>query len=80
MPTKAIVKERALEARVRRALEKDGIALKKARYGTSAYGNLGSYYMVDYSRNAITDTHVDLVAWAKELGVMQEWEELEETA
>ncbi|CRI63748.1 conserved hypothetical protein [Thiocapsa sp. KS1] len=73
------VSERALFARLSRRLAKDGDILKKCRFDSRWYGDFGNYYIVD-SRNAISATHVDLEGWAREMGVLQPWERLEDDA
>lgn len=71
---KAPVSHRALEARVKRALEKDGQTLKKCREDSRWYNELGEHYTVDVELNCVNAKHVDLEAWARELGVLKDFE------
>tara|TARA_B100001059_G_scaffold212378_2_gene227370 strand:+ start:390 stop:620 length:231 start_codon:yes stop_codon:yes gene_type:complete len=75
---KAKLTERALFARVDRKLQKEGERLRRNREGTRAHDELGSYYVVASDRNTIEATNIDLQKLAKELGVLADWEELEE--
>ncbi len=72
------VPERALAARVIRAIAKEGKQLKKAREGTRAFQELGRYYLVDLNLKTIIASNINLEAWAKELGLMQDWEVMAE--
>lgn len=76
---KAPVSERALIARINRALkrEDDLAQLKTCREDSRAYSTCGRYYIVDHSRNTITATHVDLENLGRELGVLADHEEVE---
>jgi hypothetical protein len=83
----AMVSERALIARINRKLKKDDVCLKKARGFHDANrghwypdSNLGWYYTVDFMRNAIVHTHLDLEAYGRELEVLAGWEKLEDDA
>ena len=66
---------RALEARVKRKLAADGERLGKTREGTRAHQDLGRYYIVDLSTNAVSSSFIDdLEPLAKELGLLADWE------
>ena len=56
---KVKVSDRALEARIKRALEKDGQILKKCRADSRWYSDLGDYYIVNQS-NVIAAQHCSL--------------------
>lgn len=69
--------ERALLVRVNRALSRhNGQAVKKCRADTSSYRNLGDYYAIDPRLNAVVETHVNLEALARKMGVIKPHEEL----
>lgn len=73
------VSERALLNRVNRALAKDrGDKVVRCKASSKWIGELGRYYAIDESRNTITAKQIDLAEWARELGVLAEWEMLEE--
>lgn len=74
MPKTADVSMRALEARVNRALDKDGQALRKCREDSRWYSELGDYYIVNYHTSAIDAKHCDVEALARELGVLKDRE------
>jgi hypothetical protein len=83
--TFAMVKERALIARINRKLKPDDMQLKKARgyydrdrdywYPDS---NLGWYYTINTMLNCIVHTFLDLESYGRELGVLAAWEKLSE--
>jgi hypothetical protein len=73
---KVPVTERALFARVSRALAKDGLVLKRCRADSRWSAELGYYYTVDATRNLIDSKHIDLVQWAREMKLLAEYEEL----
>jgi hypothetical protein len=61
-------------------LPKDELAVKKTR-GARAFSSLGDYYILDITRNVITEHHLylsDLVDMAKEHSVMANYENLVE--
>jgi hypothetical protein len=75
--TKVPVSERAIFTRLSRALKKEGKFLRRCRMGTKWHGELGDYYVIGDSK-FVVNKHVDLVEWAKEAGVLHEFEELTE--
>ena len=77
MKTTVPVSERALIARINRKLKPEGEKLKKLR-GDRWLNDLGQYYVVDVSYNALTHPHVSLEDFARECGVLQDWEHLDE--
>ena len=70
------ISRRALVTRINRALAKQGQALRRCRQSSRWHPDLGDYYAVDLGRNGIVDTHVDLVAKGRELGVLRPSERL----
>ncbi len=77
MPQKVKVSERAIVARISRALAKEGEALRRCRRDSRSYSTLGDYYVIDINRNFVTSTDIDLEKWAREMKVLQAWEEME---
>jgi hypothetical protein len=75
-PVTAPVAERALIARINRALRKDMRQLRTARHGSPTAQQLGHHYLVDISRNFVVGHDVDLEGIAKELGCLKAWERL----
>lgn len=77
--------ERALVQRINRKLAHEGEVLKKCRCAVcgnridgSAHCNLGPYFIVDLSTNAVTNKEMDdLESLGNELKVIQPWEKLE---
>jgi hypothetical protein len=75
---KVPISRRALIARINRKLANDGWETLKIARGWNAIHNLGEMYLLDVHRNAVTQTNVDLEDFAKEHGVLQDWEQLED--
>ena len=76
---KVSVGRKALLARINRKLKPDLRTVRTLR-GNRSRREVGDYYEVDLNRNAIVAMHVDLEDYARELGVLTEWERLEEEA
>ena len=74
---KKTVTERALMARINRKLAHEGQILKKCRADTRSYQDLGDFYLVNIYQNAVYGQHINLEGLGQELGVLQDWEELE---
>lgn len=74
---KVPVSKRAVVARVRRRLAKDGEFLKACRPDSRWHGDLGDWYTFD-GRNLITGTNLDLETVARELEVLLPFERLVE--
>ncbi|GAB3377704.1 hypothetical protein [Azotobacter armeniacus] len=74
---KVKVTERALLARINRALRKDNQQLYRCREGSQAHGELGDFYAVDTALDVIMAKHIDLAMWARDMGVLPDWEELQ---
>ena len=72
---KVPVSKRALEARVRRALERDGLVLRKFKVGSKWFEQYGEYYLTD-ERNNEPVFHQDLETLAKEYEVIRPFEAL----
>jgi hypothetical protein len=71
------VTTRAAIARVNRKLKPDLKALKATR-GERFRQEQGDYYVLDYRSRWIVEKHVDVEAYARELGVLHEWERVVE--
>lgn len=77
MGKKVPVSERALFARVARALEKDGEILRRCRSDSRWINDLGRYYTVQQSpSNSISRMHLDLEREARELQLLRPSEQL----
>ena len=70
------ISERALLARINRALDDD--VVKKCRRDSRQWYSLGDYYSVDLMTNVIIDKDIDLEAYGRELGCLTEFESLEQ--
>ena len=76
-PITVQIDERALLARVNRALAKNNMHLKKCRRDSSAYRKLGEYYLVSFGESVqIVEIRVDLVEKARQLSVLEAYEQL----
>jgi hypothetical protein len=71
------VTERALLARVDRALAKTGEHLCKSHPDSTLRHSAGTFYRVALDRSKTVATHVDLETIARELGVMADYERLD---
>lgn len=77
MSKKVPVTTRALIQRINRKLAHEDEKLLTARlYRGHEDSNVGRYYIIDTRRNIIEDDHVDLETFARDLKVMEGWEEL----
>ena len=74
MPT---VTKHAIIKRINRRLAAADRRLRVCR-GQHARLDLGDHYVVDVNRNVVVGTHVDVEAYARELGVLAKWEILSE--
>jgi len=70
---KVPVSTRALMQRINRTLRVDEEMVKATR-GEKAKTDLGDFYRLDLTHNAIIETHVDLEEMAKEYKVLQPFE------
>jgi hypothetical protein len=71
------VTTRALLQRINRALKKDDEMLKTTR-GERGRSDLGDYYVLDLNRNFVTRHDVDPEALGRKLGVLKDFEHIEE--
>jgi hypothetical protein len=71
------VSRRALLQRVNRRLAQDGEMLRAAR-GARAISEVGDFYVIDVRRNFLLHRSVDPEALGRELGVLAEWEHVED--
>ena len=55
-------------ARIRRRLAADGLTVRRCRDDSRDHHELGDYYLVDVSLNAVIEKHVDLEQLAREVG------------
>ena len=72
---KVPVSERAVIQRINRVLDKKGEVLKKTR-GAQAVVDVGDYYILNSSANAVIRHDVNVEALAKSLDVLADYEEL----
>ena len=71
------VSKAALFARINRRLAQQDERLRVSR-SERARQDLGDYYIVDVRRNFLVGGHIDPVQLARELGVLQGYEEAED--
>jgi hypothetical protein len=69
------VSERAILQRINRRLKPDWKQLKTGR-GLLLERTVGRYYVINIRRNCVTRQYVDVEDLARELKVLQSWEEL----
>ncbi len=70
------VSRRAAEQRIARLLAKDNRALRKCRRDSPDYYNVGDYYIVNVTYNAIVGKQCTLEGLAQELEVLRPHEVL----
>lgn len=70
------VAERALLARVDRALAKSGQSIRRCRPESRAFPSLGRYYTIDLATARVIRKGIDLEQYARELGLLRDDEEL----
>jgi hypothetical protein len=70
-----MISERALMARVNRALAESHEMVKKTR-GVYAMRDLGEYYLLNFNRNAIMKQNLDLEEFARQIKVLRPYEKL----
>lgn len=73
---KVPVSVRAVIQRINRKLKPDLEQLKVTRGGELLRLDLGDYYILNFNHNWIAHKHVDPEKLGRELGVLQEWEEV----
>jgi hypothetical protein len=69
------VTERALVARINRALAKQYKKLRRCRKDAQGFSDLGAYYLLD--GNTVIDTHVNIEALGRKLNVLGDRETLQ---
>jgi len=67
------VSMRALVQRINRRLKADDEVLKSPR-GRNARQQLGEYFVLELTCNAVYDTHIDPEAFGRKLGVLTDFE------
>ncbi len=72
--TKVMLSERAVFARVDRALVKRRETIRRCREDARGFHDLGRYYTVDTDINAVTHKGFELESFARKLGVLQPYE------
>ena len=77
--TRLKITEGALVQRINRKLKKNGELMRIAR-GQQVEQMFGRYFIANAERKTIVTHHVDLKSLARELNVVQPWEELESRA
>jgi hypothetical protein len=70
------VKEKTLVWRINRSLAVKGQMLRKSRSTSPWYESTGDYYLYDAHTNAVLETHVDLEAFARDMGRLRNYEEI----
>ena len=71
------VSERAVLRRVNRALAHQGLRVRKTVHGSRAEFDLGEYFEVDTSHGGCTCANIDLESWARDLGVLKDYETMQ---
>lgn len=74
---KITVSERALVQRVNRKIKDDRLVLKRSR-GARMIDDVGRFYLLNFYRNILIGKDLDLEAYARQVGALQLYEELEE--
>jgi hypothetical protein len=69
------ITQRALMARLRRVLRPEGRDVREATSAQRKKYGLGKFYAVD--SRGVADKNVDLEKFARSVGVLEPWEELE---
>jgi hypothetical protein len=72
----ATVSPRALVGRINRHLAHENQMVRSPR-GRGLNSNLGDYFIVDFNRNFIVATKVNIEELGREIGVLAQWEEME---
>jgi hypothetical protein len=73
-----LVRAKVIVARINRKLIHDNRRLHVCRHGSACSDQTGRYYVVDTALNALVTPHVDLSAYARELGVLRDKERISE--
>lgn len=75
---KVKVTEKAVVARIRRKLASDGESLRRCRPNSRSYHELGDWYTTDDRIGAVIHKGINIAELAKELGVLKDWEEIDD--
>jgi hypothetical protein len=78
MNKKVYVSERAVFARVKRALASDGKVLRICRENSRYITDLGRYYAVDLRTSLVLDKDLQLAKYARKIGVLKAYEEVKD--
>lgn len=70
------VSEKALIARINRKLKHENESLKKTRPDSKWINDLGDYYLVHTLLNTIEAQHINLDEFAREIGVLADFEKI----
>lgn len=68
-PTTTTISERALFMRLKRRLAREGLHLQSCRENSRWLNELGRYFATD-ENNALRESHIDLVGYGAELGLI----------
>jgi len=74
MSKKVNVSERAIIARIKRAIAKDDLLLCVCRENSNSFAELGRYYLVDGKTSFIISKRFSLAVYAKEIGALKKYE------
>lgn len=77
METKVKITNHAAKMRLRRYLAKQGMKLGTAR-NARFREELGEFYTIDINHNAVRDTHVDIEGYGRSVGVIEDYEAVED--
>ncbi len=66
----------ALIKRVNRRLAPDCLMLRVARGDGVMFREYGRHYVIDLCRNQVEQADIDVEDYARELGVMHQWEQM----
>jgi len=77
MSKKVNVSERAIIARIKRAIAKDDLLLCVCRENSNSFAELGRYYLVDGRSSVLITKHISLAGYAKEVGVLKPYEKIQ---
>jgi hypothetical protein len=70
------VSVRAVEARIKKRFEKEGVFFVKARRGSSSFQEAGAYFIHD-AHHAILAAWPDIQRAAVETEILEPWEQIE---
>ncbi len=73
---KVDVSEKVIFERIDSKLAPGRRRLRRCRRDSRSFDDLGEYYIVSTRENYIVDTHIDLETYAKDMGLLAEYEQL----